>query len=117
MSSYEEERQKNIEKNKQLLAGLGLDKPFFEPKEILRVSSAVAKKRKSTKAVRDQSSAEPKPVETPSVSTCGPRRSQRNLGKAIDYTAERDRALHLPTRVGNVVVGRETGKRVHDPSV
>ena len=127
--TYDQQRDARIRENKELLASLGLEKPLIEPKATKAPSkkaAAASKKRKvpppeddeddmvTTKAARvveDASSAD------------GPRRSSRTAGKKVDYTGEQDRSLpeslHAKARreadpeLGPV--GREDGKRVHDP--
>ncbi|KAJ8084039.1 hypothetical protein PM082_002806 [Marasmius tenuissimus] len=136
LSAYEEQRLQNIERNKEVLKSLGLDKPFFEPKE-RRKPKAPPKKRKANTyedASDGTSSGSPEPVKklrvavTDDVSTTnGPRRSSRNAGKTVDYKAERVLSNPVPISVeagikkvwntGPQGGGGLNGKRVHDPKV
>ncbi|KAJ7038165.1 PUA-like domain-containing protein [Mycena alexandri] len=132
VSSYERERLANIERNKALLREMGLDKPFFEPKEIKR-PKASAKKRKS--AEEHEGAPSPKTSRTESGKSSTPsdsaeagsiRRSSRNTGKKVDYKSEIQRGSPLPVSFTSGVrstenagpLGRESGsKRIHDPKV
>ncbi|KAK1217637.1 hypothetical protein PQX77_019710 [Marasmius sp. AFHP31] len=136
LSAYEEQRLQNIERNKEVLKSLGLDKPFFEPKE-RRKPKAPPKKRKANTyedASDGTSSGSPEPVKKPRVAaaddvstTNGPRRSSRNAGKTVDYKAERVLSDPVPISVeagikkvwntGPQGGGGLNGKRVHDPKV
>jgi len=128
MSNYERQRQLNIEKNKAILKSMGLDKPFFEPKENPHKAKAAVKKRKST-ANDDESLQPPAPkisrTEPTDVVDAGVRRSARHAGKTIDYAAEQKRSASIPISFKSGIrgtdnagpLGRESGKRTHDPSV
>ncbi|KAF7784342.1 hypothetical protein Agabi119p4_507 [Agaricus bisporus var. burnettii] len=125
VSPYERQKELQIAKNKELLKSLGLEKPLFEPKEKPR-KKATPQKRKRTD--EDTENIEPSArklqraedsSESGTLST-GLRRSSRNAGKAVDYSGER--TLSLPQSVirnktsGNDgSMGREDGKRVHNP--
>ncbi|KAF9069050.1 PUA-like domain-containing protein [Rhodocollybia butyracea] len=131
MSSYEKARRENIARNKELLKSLGLDKPFFEPVEKARKTKTVSKKRKSelTEDTNEDSTAPPRKTtrkETDSLaseSEGSVRRSTRNKGKVVDYNAESVSKDQTPisfkagirTTKNIGPLGREDGKRVHDP--
>lgn len=144
MSAYEKARLENIARyetllverpiliqlyrNKELLKSLGLDKPFFEPVEKPRKQKSTAKKRMLEQP--DNTAESPTPPQkfarstdssdsgTPSV-----RRSTRNSGKVIDYRKEKISDDYIPDsfkagiRVSKNIgpMGREDGKRIHDP--
>jgi len=120
MSEYEREKEENIARNKLLLADLGLDKPFFEPKE---TRQAPTKKRKAPadKEPSDRSS----PAKVSRVVSEGEsselRRSQRNVGKSIDYKGPLKRPDLPPVRSSiddhRGPFGREFGKRTQNPCV
>ncbi|KAJ4486188.1 PUA-like domain-containing protein [Lentinula aciculospora] len=126
MSSYEKQRLANIAKNKKLLEDLGLSKPFFEPVEKARKPKATAKKRK-IEQTEDAGSATPPQKSSRTATTDQEnstlRRSTRNRGKAIDYSAEIVSQDYIPdsfkagirTTKNTGPLGREDGKRVHDP--
>ncbi|KAJ3864761.1 PUA-like domain-containing protein [Lentinula novae-zelandiae] len=126
MSAYEKQRLANIAKNKKLLEELGLNKPFFEPVEKPRKPQATAKKRK-IEQIEDKDSPRKKSSRTSDASSDHEnstlRRSTRNRGKAIDYSAEIVSEDYIPDsfKVGIRVtkntgpLGREDGKRVHNP--
>ncbi|KIK71034.1 hypothetical protein GYMLUDRAFT_79194 [Collybiopsis luxurians FD-317 M1] len=131
MSAYEKQRLANIERNKQLLRSLGLDKPFFEPLEKARKPKLTEKKRKAERmenedgdnlALPPKKSARAAELATEQgISSL--RRSTRNKGKVIDYNSEKistDAALisvkagtRLSTNSGPR--GREEGQRKYDP--
>jgi E3 ubiquitin-protein ligase UHRF1 len=120
-SEYEKERQANILRNAALLAELGMAKPFFEPKETIRKPKAVTKKRKPEVELPQESLVKVSRVDNRDV-TAGTRRSQRNVDKTIDYTKAQNRGMPIPARVrsgitssGDGPLGRESGKRIHDP--
>ncbi|KAJ7169914.1 PUA-like domain-containing protein [Mycena filopes] len=131
VSQYEKDRLANIERNKALLKSMGLDKPFFEPKEIRRPKAT--KKRKSVEEHEGLPS--PKSSRTESANSTNPsdgvdatttRRSSRNAGKKVDYKSEIQRGSPLPVSFSSGIrttenagpLGRESGsKRIHDPKV
>ncbi|KAJ6604685.1 PUA-like domain-containing protein [Mycena vulgaris] len=131
VSDYERQRQLNMERNKQLLIELGLDKPFFEPKETKR-QKAAPKKRKSADDHEGAPSAksartEPANSDNSTASSGEPsavRRSSRNAGRTVDYKTEKSESSPLPIsfksgiRSTDAPLGREAGsKRIHDPKV
>lgn len=116
--------------NQALLASLGFDKPTLEPKEKIVKKAPAAKKRKVSEDTSEDSPA-PREVKAPrasladSATESGVRRSSRNAGKTVDYKNEIvDRT---PVRVAYSSgvkgtentgrMGREDGKRTHDPYV
>jgi E3 ubiquitin-protein ligase UHRF1 len=125
MSEYEKQRQLNIQKNIELLTAMGLNKPFFEkqPK-----AKPAAKKRKP-KANNDESLEAPAPkiprTDSTNVADAGVRRSARHAGKTVDYSGEQQHSVPIPLSFKSGVrrtdnagpLGRESGKRMHDPSV
>ncbi|KAJ7492586.1 PUA-like domain-containing protein [Mycena latifolia] len=127
VSDYEKQRQRNIERNKALLNQLGLDKPFFEPKETKRPKTT-SKKRKSAddrESGPTAKSARTEPVNLPEASAgANVRRSSRNAGRTVDYKTEKLVASPLPisfksgirTTENTGAMGREAGSnRIHDP--
>ena len=116
--------------NQALLASLGFDKPTLEPKEQRVKKAPVTKKRKASEDTSDESPAprEPKaPRAAPidSAPESGLRRSSRNAGKTIDYKSEIVDRTPVPVAYSSGVkvtentgpMGREDGKRVHNPCV
>ncbi|KAJ3750316.1 PUA-like domain-containing protein [Lentinula detonsa] len=128
MSSYEKQRLANIAKNKKLLEQLGLDRPFFEPVDEPRKPQATTKKRKAEK-IEDDDSATPRKKSSRTADTSSDqenstlRRSTRNRGKTIDYNAEVVSEDYIPDAFKAGIrktkntgpLGREDGKRVHNP--
>lgn len=111
--------------NKALLAALGLDKPFFEPKETRPVKVAPGQKKRKGLESENEGSSEsetppPKVSRTNSGSedSSGLRRSSRNAAKQVDYSSESFEKHNLKsvrsTRSGTEPRDR-VGKRVHDP--
>jgi E3 ubiquitin-protein ligase UHRF1 len=124
INEYEKQRQANIERNNAMLAELGLDKPFFEPKETKRPSKTVSKKRKQTPEQDFDSPTPAKAARIPSTDeqSTRSRRSQRNIGKTVDYKGEVARGLPAARVQAGLIqndgkLGREGGKRRHDPYV
>ncbi|TFK30471.1 hypothetical protein FA15DRAFT_9868 [Coprinopsis marcescibilis] len=133
LSEYERQREENIRKNKELLRSLGLDGPLssmLEPKEAARKKESKSRKRKAEQAeapeeppakARRADSEKLKDGESAPVE--GVRRSSRNTGKVVDYKNEIKSAHSLPYAYSSGVkttenegpLGREGGKRVHDP--
>ncbi|KAJ7103499.1 PUA-like domain-containing protein [Mycena belliarum] len=128
VSDYEKQRLLNMERNKALLIQLGLDKPFFEPKETKR-PKATSKKRKLVEDPEmppTAKSARTERADSAGVSPVGVRRSSRNAGRTVDYKLEKVVASPLPISFTSGVrstenagaIGREAGsKRIHDPKV
>ncbi|KJA29209.1 hypothetical protein HYPSUDRAFT_32591 [Hypholoma sublateritium FD-334 SS-4] len=128
MSDYEKRKQENIKKNQALLASLGFDKPTLEPKEKIIKKAPAAKKRKVSEDTSDESPA-PREVKAPratladSAPESGVRRSSRNAGKTVDYKNEIVDRTPVPVAYSSGVkgtentgpMGREDGKRTHDP--
>ncbi|KAJ6575149.1 PUA-like domain-containing protein [Mycena capillaripes] len=128
VSDYERQRLLNIDKNKALLMAMGLDKPFFEPKEVKRPKASA--KRKAVEehdSVPSAKASRLEPVKSQGVGdTSTVRRSSRNTGKTVDYKAEHHGGSPTPISFKSGVrntentgpLGREGGsKRVHDPKV
>ncbi|TFK41127.1 PUA-like domain-containing protein [Crucibulum laeve] len=134
ISQYEQSRQANIEKNAALLKSLGLDKPAFEPKEVLRKPKAVPPRKRKQSATVDEDDEGPAVLEEPPSKAqriepqdlkegSGVRRSSRNAGKAVDYKGEILRASLVPLAYSSGVkttentgpLGREEGPRKHNP--
>jgi E3 ubiquitin-protein ligase UHRF1 len=123
MSDYEATRQANIERNKALLQSLGLDKPFFEPKE---TSKKASPKKRRLEDGPDQNGANKvqRKNDSEQLSSSGLRRSQRNVGKMVKYSAERVDLGPVPASVQSGLrsienegpLGRPAGsKRIHNP--
>ncbi|KAI3622599.1 uhrf1 protein [Moniliophthora roreri] len=146
MSTYEEQRAQNIAKysllshvscvtlisarNKELLRSLGLDKPFFEPKQKRQPKQAKKRKAAENETYEDDGSAlSSPPAKAPRTAAVtdngGLRRSTRNAGKAVDYKAEKIIQDPEPVSVkagirrkGNTgPQGGLNGRRVHNPKV
>ena len=130
MSAYEREKQANIARNKKLLEGLNFPGAIeslgfpttTKDNRSARSTKVATKKRKSTLNQDEMPEGRPAKISrTREVSTLGTRRSQRNVGKTVDYTAEID--LRVASRARSNVkgedgpLGRESGKRIHNPSV
>jgi E3 ubiquitin-protein ligase UHRF1 len=133
MSDYEKTRQVNIARNRALLESLGLDKPVFEPKakpgHVKKKASNTPKKRKAEEEDVDASTPKTKVQRTRATAdvfaaTAGVRRSQRNVGRSVDYTAERVDRGPVPIAIQSGVrgvenegpLGRGAGsKRIHEP--
>ncbi|KAJ3774966.1 PUA-like domain-containing protein [Lentinula raphanica] len=130
MFSYEKQRSINIAKNRKLLAELGLDKPFFDPIEKPGKPKATAKKRKADQIEdNSRSTSTNKKLSRNSSDTSSDqdntplRRSTRNQGKKVDYSKEKVSKDYIPdsfkagirTTSNTGPMGREDGKRIHDP--
>ncbi|KAJ7181693.1 PUA-like domain-containing protein [Mycena crocata] len=98
VSDYERQRLKNIERNKQLLAQLELDKPLFEPKEIKRPKPS--KKRKPVEEPDDSPTAKSACTDSANLGSSiegSIRRSSRTAGrKPVDYKSEKNSSSPLP---------------------
>ncbi|KAJ7619061.1 PUA-like domain-containing protein, partial [Mycena polygramma] len=127
VSDYEKQRLVNMERNKALLRTMGLDKPFFEPKEIKRPKASTKRKR-VVEEPDNAPNAKSSRVEPVAVDTDpGPvRRSSRNTGKTVDYKSEQKGGSPLPISFRSGIrstentgpLGKEAGsKRIHDPKV
>ncbi|KAJ6509570.1 PUA-like domain-containing protein [Mycena vitilis] len=127
VSDYEKQRLENMERNKALLRTMGLDKPFFEPKEIKRPKASTKRKRVAEEpdCVPNAKSSRVEPVAVDKDP--GPiRRSSRNTGKTVDYKSEQKGGSPLPISFRSGIrntentgpLGKEAGsKRIHDPKV
>ncbi|KAJ7706143.1 PUA-like domain-containing protein [Mycena rosella] len=129
VSDYERQRLLNMERNRALLIQLGLDKPFFEPKEIKRPKAkAGSKKRKSADDSESAPAAKSARTESKlidaSSSPDGVRRSSRNAGRTVDYKGEKVASSPLPISFKSGIRSTENGgklgseagsKRLHDP--
>ncbi|KAJ7630973.1 PUA-like domain-containing protein [Roridomyces roridus] len=130
VSDFERKRLQNQERNKLLLAQLGLDQPIVQPKAARpQKPKAPTKKRK----LEDDAAESPRPKaarkdSTDLASESGGdgtlRRSSRNQGKTVDYKAEHQGRQPIPVSFASGVrttenegpLGREAGsKRLHDP--
>ncbi|KAG5648017.1 hypothetical protein DXG03_007051 [Asterophora parasitica] len=102
VSEYEKQRAFNVQRNKELLKSLGLDEPLFKPKQKIRQSKAIVRKRKIAPNASDEDEKQPvtkapRLIESESASVDGTiRRSSRNAGKKVDYTAEQQHSDPLP---------------------
>ncbi|KAF9453785.1 hypothetical protein P691DRAFT_657740 [Macrolepiota fuliginosa MF-IS2] len=125
VSEYEKNKALQIEKNKELLKSLGLEKPLCEPKEKPR-KKIPPPKRKAEEQAEDVQAPAPKVQRVEDLkavnesSSTGPRRSSRNAGKKMDYTSEQKLDSPQPvirnkTSGNDGPMGREAGKRVHNP--
>ncbi|EGO03458.1 hypothetical protein SERLA73DRAFT_69325 [Serpula lacrymans var. lacrymans S7.3] len=124
MCDYEKERAANIERNKALLDGLGLggkDKQLFESKA--KPKKKVVKSSRKRK-LEDLDHGFPKKAPRFEVAPAEmeTRRSQRNIGKVVDYNAENLGGLPVAvslraSRKKSGPTGRESGKRTQDPKV
>ncbi|KXN89993.1 E3 ubiquitin-protein ligase UHRF1, partial [Leucoagaricus sp. SymC.cos] len=113
--------------NKELLKSLGLEKPMFEPKEKPRkkASASPVKRKAAQEEEEDAPAAKIRRVndvqtEAPGVVSPGLRRSSRNAGKKFDYSKEQKIELPQPiirnkSSGNDGPMGREAGKRLHDP--
>ncbi|KAG9222839.1 hypothetical protein PLEOSDRAFT_1101745 [Pleurotus ostreatus PC15] len=123
ISEYERQRDENIARNQKLLEELGLDKPIFEPVESKRPAKAKRTDKKRKVDDTDVTPDAPKRVKSSEIPEGGVRRSGRNVGKSIDYKKEVVRAPTVSAAVQSGIksvenegpMGREEGKRVHDP--
>lgn len=114
-----------------MLAELGLDRPLFEPKAKRIQKSKQPKKRKVpevTESTENESDSEAPARKLQRVDSDtsasspvpeGPRRSARNIGKALDYNKEREvkpLAFAAPESLENTgPMGRQEGQRIHNP--
>ncbi|KAJ7110186.1 PUA-like domain-containing protein [Mycena epipterygia] len=104
VSEYEKARMRNMERNKALLMEMGLDKPFFEPKEIKRPKAARASKKRTLDEAPDEGppsakSARTEPADSANSSTGeagAVRRSSRNAGRTVDYKGEKQSGSPVP---------------------
>ncbi|KAE9411098.1 hypothetical protein BT96DRAFT_983739 [Gymnopus androsaceus JB14] len=112
MSAYEKARLENIARNKELLKSLGLDKPFFEPTEKPRKQKNTAQKRKLEQPeTADSATPHQKSLVQPQTLYQG-----LLLKEKIneDYIPDSFKAgIRVSKNAGPM--GREDGKRVHDP--
>ncbi|KAF4605246.1 hypothetical protein EYR40_004029 [Pleurotus pulmonarius] len=123
ISEYERQREENIARNQKLLEELGLDKPIFEPVESKRPVKAKRTDKKRKVDDTDATPDAPKRVKSSEMPEGGVRRSGRNIGKSIDYKNEVVRTPMVSAAVKSGIksvenegpMGREEGKRVHNP--
>ncbi|KAF4623339.1 hypothetical protein D9613_001819 [Agrocybe pediades] len=133
VSQYELNKQANIQKNKELLAALGLEKPLFEPQAKMVKRAPKGKKRKTPEpedsyAEESEPEEEKEPKSQPTKAQKvegdgGVRRSSRISGKVIDYKKEIVKGSPVPVSYSSGVkvatnegpMGREEGVRKHDP--
>jgi len=127
LSEYERKKAENIAKNRAILEKIDVARDVAA----LGIPSIAEKKEHALKTTRkrklpsdlDRTGAPDKAARTKSAPTVATRRSQRNVGKAIDYTAERVLPDDRPARVASGLkqlvndgpLGRDDGKRLHDP--
>ncbi|KAF8807436.1 hypothetical protein BYT27DRAFT_7189517 [Phlegmacium glaucopus] len=127
VSEYQKKREENMRKNKELLISLGLDKPMLEPKETRMKKRPAIKKRHLPETSADDEDNKPptkaQRVDSDSTSGSSLRRSVRNVGKTVDYQKEVVTDSPVPVSISSGVktsensgpLGRQTGKRRHDP--
>lgn len=127
ISDYEKTKVAQIAKNRELLRSLGLEKPQVEPKEKPRKKAPPPKRKASSETEEvDAPAAKIQRVEVedsekePGSGSSGLRRSSRNSGKKIDYSKEQSIGSPQPVIRNKLSgndgpMGREAGKRVHDP--
>ncbi|TFK77070.1 hypothetical protein BDN72DRAFT_25255 [Pluteus cervinus] len=116
VSDYERQRDLNKKRNEELLLQLGLEKPFFEPKEQLRkkqVKEKESKKEQTKKRKLDDDDFEnddddqeeedeeekPRPrkaLKEDNAENSSLRRSSRNRGKKMDYQREKKISSPFP---------------------
>ncbi len=105
------------------MRSLGLEKPLFEPKEKSRKKAPPPKRKKMEEEEEDVESPAPKIQRVEKAADQSPheglRRSSSNATK-IDYASEQNFDSPQPTIRYKVSgndgpMGRETGKRLHDP--
>jgi len=122
--SYAEERQRNIERNRELLASLDIGplRPKYEPKESSK-KKATKKRRPSTPG-SDGCEEPPKKISRlpdDGAVSGGTRRSSRLAGRTVDYKQEQDRGVPEPITFQNksqkLKVGKVQSQRTYDPSV
>ncbi|KAJ7597069.1 PUA-like domain-containing protein [Mycena floridula] len=123
-SVYEKQRDENIERNKALLKSLGLDKPFFEPKD--KKPIPIVKKRKAeapSSSPKPQKVSRTDPETSPVEEAGGVRRSSRNSGKKVDYKGEKTTESLIPVSFSSGIratehegpMGSDRTKRIHNP--
>jgi E3 ubiquitin-protein ligase UHRF1 len=126
MSDYYAEREANVERNKLLLESLGLEQPFFGPKETPAKKRTAAPKKRKAPADAEAEPSKAQRTDSSDVTLSGTRRSARNMGKKVDYKAERvEDPFGVPASIKSGVrrvanegpLGREGGMRLHDPYV
>ncbi|KAH7931004.1 hypothetical protein BV22DRAFT_1115811 [Leucogyrophana mollusca] len=122
MDPYEEERNANILRNKQLLSALGLNslKPVREPKETSR-KQASKKRRSPDEDLYEQPVKKAPKIVLENSPVNGTRRSGRIAGKASEPTQEQRRGTPIPISLGGRAaknggtVGRVATKREYSP--
>lgn len=101
---------------------------MLEPKETRIKKTPAAKKRNLPETSADEGKKPPAKVqciESDSMPGSGVRRSSRNVGKTVDYQNEVVKGSPVPISLVSGVktsensgpLGRQTGKREHDPLV
>ena len=110
-----------------MLASLGLDQPLFEPKAKRIQKSTQSKKRKVANSTENENEMPASKLQRVDSDTSapslvpegGPRRSARNIGKALDYNKEREvepLAFAATQPLENTgPMGRQGGIRMHNP--
>ena len=126
LSEYERRKAENIARNRAILAEIELAQDVAA----LGIESVTDKKEQRAKATKkrkltpDQDAGAPaKAARTKEAPTVATRRSQRNMGKTVDYKAERSLPDLLPARVASGIkeliddgpMGRDSGTRIHNP--
>jgi hypothetical protein len=128
LSEYERKKAENIARNRAILAEIELaqDVAALGIELVVDKREQAPKAPKKRKLTSDEDADAPvKAARTKEAPTLATRRSQRNVGKTIDYTAERSLpdALTVPARVASGLkelvddgpLGRDSGTRIHDP--
>lgn len=134
MADYDEMREMNIKKNRELLVALGLDGPsFMQPKPNAKRKPAQSKKRQapSEGADADENDEERPKKAAKAVgdgdATEGVRRSSRNKGKTLNYNEDGQSSAAAARALPRVISAsaqramdsapRDAMKRTHDPYV
>ena len=132
LSAAEQQREANIQRNKELLLQLGIGETRLVPTKPVVEKPKRVKKPKAQKRKNDATEDEERPAKAPRLAEpdaptgdeSGRRRSGRNAGKKVDYVAEHT-TLARPALISSAAAVHEdeqrnankVGKRTHNPYV
>jgi predicted phage gp36 major capsid-like protein len=125
LSEYERRKAENIARNRAILEKIDVARDVAA----LGIQSVTDKKQHASKTTRKRKLSDvdagvpAKVARTKEAPTVATRRSQRIVGRAIDYNAERSLPDLRPARVASGLkelvndgaLGRDSGKRLHNP--
>lgn len=132
MADYEDQREENIRRNRELLVSLGLAGPpsFMQPKPKAKRKPAQSKKRQAPSESAADENDEERPKKAAKAvgdgdATEGVRRSSRNKGKTLNYNEDGQSSAAAARALPRVISAsaqramdsapRDAMKRTHDP--